>query len=207
MPNTSAPNASVAESASTRDRILRAAIELIAEVGGDRVRTRAVADRAGVNPALIHYHFGSMAALLREAVDAVLAGEAAPFVEALKGSPSARAVVQGLVTAIQEIGEPTPELMVAIDLLVRATRDPAARTRVRDSLAEFREQIHDRLDAARQRGEIGEQVDIAAASMMLAALVDGLGMHRLIDPELDVRPVVGLLTTALTSGADDDRVT
>ncbi len=201
------PNTDMAESASTRDRILRAAVELIAEVGSDRVRTRAVADRAGVNPALVHYHFGSMSALLREAVDAVLAGEAAAFVEALKGSPSARDVVQGLVAAIQGIGEPTPELMVAIDLLVRATRDPAARTRVRDSLAEFREQIHDRLDAARQRGEIGEQVDIAAASMMLAALVDGLGMHRLIDPELDVRPVVGLLTTALTSGADDDRVT
>ena len=199
------PNERVTSShpASTRDRILRAAIELIAEVGGDRVRTRAVAERAGVNQALVHYHFGSMTTLLREADEAVLATEGAPFFAALEGTVTARALVEGLFAAVQQIGEPTPELMVAIDMLNRAARDPESRARVKDILAEFRDLIRDRLAAAQRRGEIDEQVDTEAAAAVLAALLDGLGMHRLIDPELDVRPAIGLVTALLTPEGKD----
>jgi AcrR family transcriptional regulator len=187
----------------TRERILQAAIELIAEVGGERVRTRAVALRAGVNQALVHYHFGSMAALLRTAYDAALATEGEPFFAALEGEVTVSELVQGMFAAVEKIGEPTPELMVAIDMLNRATRDDDIRARSKDALAELRHLISVRLAAAQQRGEISEQVDPEAAAAVLGALVDGLGMHRLIDPELDVRPAIRLITTMLTQGSAD----
>jgi AcrR family transcriptional regulator len=52
---------------STRDRILRSAVEEIAEVGWQGARTRSIAGRAGVNNALVHYHFSTMEDLLLEA--------------------------------------------------------------------------------------------------------------------------------------------
>lgn len=187
----------------TRERILQAAIELVAEVGADRLRTRAVAERAGVNPALVHYHFGSMAALVRAAEEKVVAEEAEPIVEALWRETGIQTAVRGVFDAIQELGEPTPSIMVMNDIMARATRDPSARARARDMLAGFRVLIRDRLAEAQRRREIGPDVDIDAAAVMLAALLDGLGMHRMIDQSLDVRAVAGLLLTALTEPAPD----
>lgn len=192
-----------ATSAGTRERILQAAIELIAEVGGDRLRSRAVAERAGVNQALVHYHFGSMAALLHAADEAVMAKEGEPFFAALDDEVTASGLIEGLFAAVEKIGEPTPELMVGIDMLSRATRDEASRSRSKDALAELRRLIRDRLAAAERRGEIGEQVDPEAAAAVLGALVDGLGMHRLIDPELDIGPAIGLITDMLIKESDD----
>lgn len=191
------------ESAGTRERILQAAIELIAEVGGDRVRTRAVAERAGVNQALVHYHFGSITALVHAADEAAMTRESDPFFAALEGEVTVSGLVEGLFAAIEKIGEPTPELMVGIDMLTRATRDPDSRTSAKVMLAELRGLVRDRLAAAQRRGEISEHVDPEAAAAVLGALVDGLGIHRLIDPELDMRPATRLIADLLTQGSDD----
>ena len=48
----------------TRRRIEAAAVALVAERGWDAATTRAVAERAGVNRGLVHYHFESIDALL-----------------------------------------------------------------------------------------------------------------------------------------------
>lgn len=48
----------------SRESILQAARALFAEVGYDRTTMRAVAARAGVDPALIHHFFGSKERLL-----------------------------------------------------------------------------------------------------------------------------------------------
>lgn len=52
----------------TREAILDAARELFAEVGYDRASMRAVAARAGVDPALIHHYFGTKDRLLASAL-------------------------------------------------------------------------------------------------------------------------------------------
>jgi AcrR family transcriptional regulator len=181
----------------TRSRILRAAIELIAEVGADGLRTRAVAERAAVNPALVHYYFGSMSALIDEAVNTVMAEESRPFIEAVHRATSARSAVEALFEGIADITGPSVGLMVSIDLLVRATRDPETGSQAQLALEEFRELILGQLVGAREAGEIGAHVDLPAAATLLIALFDGLGMHLLIDPETDVKAAVDVLVAAL----------
>jgi len=51
-----------------RDRVLGAALELIARDGFDGVRIADIAKRAGVSAALVHYHFANRAQLLTEAL-------------------------------------------------------------------------------------------------------------------------------------------
>lgn len=55
----------------TRAALLAAAGELIPEVGWGSVTTRSVAQRAGVRPGLVHYHFDSVEALLVAAATGV----------------------------------------------------------------------------------------------------------------------------------------
>lgn len=60
-------------SGEARDAILAAARELLAERGLPRVTLRAVGERAGVQPALVNYYFGSKRALFRDVVRGVAA--------------------------------------------------------------------------------------------------------------------------------------
>lgn len=62
---------SVSEDRTARARVRDAALELFAEHGEDRVTMRAIADRAGVSPALVVHHFGSKAGLRQTVIDHV----------------------------------------------------------------------------------------------------------------------------------------
>lgn len=53
----------------TRDQILRAAYDTLADRGFAAATSRAVAERGGFNQALVFYYFGSMDALLLAALD------------------------------------------------------------------------------------------------------------------------------------------
>jgi AcrR family transcriptional regulator len=61
-----------AKSASSKVRLLEAAIELFAANGFEGVSTGDVASRAGYSQAIIHYHFGSKDELWREAMTHLL---------------------------------------------------------------------------------------------------------------------------------------
>lgn len=67
--------AAAAEDAGTRERILAAAHQVFLRRGTAAARTQEIADEAGVNKALLHYYFGTKAAL----ADAVFQRAAADF--------------------------------------------------------------------------------------------------------------------------------
>ncbi|WP_288047924.1 helix-turn-helix domain-containing protein, partial [Nocardia sp.] len=54
------PEVSAERGRATRERLLEAAVSLIGEVGWSGVSTRMVAQRAGVNAGVVHYHFASV---------------------------------------------------------------------------------------------------------------------------------------------------
>ncbi|MEE9383090.1 MAG: TetR family transcriptional regulator [Nannocystaceae bacterium] len=57
----------------TRARLVNAAKHLIAEQGWAAATSRAIAAQAGVNAALINYHFGGKAKLLSASIDSAMA--------------------------------------------------------------------------------------------------------------------------------------
>jgi AcrR family transcriptional regulator len=64
----------------TRDKLIAAAAAILTEEGSGAISTRHVADRAGVNQALVHYHFTSIENLMLE----VLRGTAAQAMAAVQ---------------------------------------------------------------------------------------------------------------------------
>lgn len=95
-----------AHSREGREALLRAARELMAEKGLPRVTSREVADRAGVQPALVNYYFGGKDELLR-AVTAEVASEMRERLEQAVASEGSfeermRAVISSWVAAMTE---------------------------------------------------------------------------------------------------------
>lgn len=95
----------------TRARIVSASVELFGRRGFDGATVQAVADRAGVSPAAVHWHFGAKADLYAEAAqraaDAFLAdmraGGRAPFaalvvrwIAEMRGSSAPARLLRGL---------------------------------------------------------------------------------------------------------------
>jgi len=68
-----------------RDKILEAADELFGLVGFEAATTREIADRCGVNKALIHYHFKSKEALFETLLDRYYAALGTTLENALQG--------------------------------------------------------------------------------------------------------------------------
>ena len=62
-----------AKESKTRTRILAAALEVFASRGFEAASLREITDKAGVNVAAIHYHFGSREELIQSLMQSVSA--------------------------------------------------------------------------------------------------------------------------------------
>ncbi|MEU6706035.1 TetR/AcrR family transcriptional regulator [Streptomyces wuyuanensis] len=170
----------------TRERILSAACEVIAEVGFEKIRMRMVAEHAGVSTALLHYHFDTREKLFTEAMTHSFA-QTGTELEKDAGSVPAAVILARILRALL----PTdPELRqdwrLWQELWVRALRDETAQRFAVD----LYDQLHDWVGGALKRGvDSGEfaPCDIDATSTLLLALCDGFGIRLMLsDPKVDL---------------------
>jgi AcrR family transcriptional regulator len=173
-----------------RERLLVAAAELIAERGWTAVSTRTVAERAGVAPGLVHYHFASVQALLSEAAVGVMRQAAAMVGPTLAGAQTPAVAVTLLVASLDEYTGNDPLSVLFVETYLAATRDPGLRDAVAGVIAEFRAQL------AGWLGERGVPAPEATAAV-LGAAVDGLVMQRALDPTVTAETIVPVLTRLL----------
>lgn len=177
-----------------RQRLLDAAAELIAERGWAAVSTRAVAERAGVAPGLVHYHFTSVQALLSRAAIAVMRRAAAEAGPLLAGAGDPAELAEALVASLGAYSGTDPVSVLFVETYLAATRDPELRAGVAEVIAQFRTGLAIRL------AEFGVAEPESTAAVLGAAM-DGLVLQQALDPTLSaaaVRPVIRrtLVTTA-----------
>ncbi len=187
----------------TRSRLVAATIELVAEEGWEGVTTRQIARRAKSNQALINYHFGSKAGLLRAALEGALReGFQAPL-QAMLQAPSFADGCVALITEMAAMDEAEPIVRFSMEAMARAPRDEELRRIMAGLLAELRQMLAHGLATAQQRGEIPAAVDPTGTAALLGAVFDGLGLHLLIDPSLDPAPASAALRDLLTRTKED----
>ena len=174
-----------------RARLLQAARELISEVGWSGVSTRVLAERAGVRYGLVHYHFQSLQALLRqatlEAMGGMLDGTAALLTEAASPADG----VEAMLSELDRYDGTDPASLLFIEGYLAATRDAELRERMGDLMAGFREALTASL------ADAGHPAPDGAARIVLAVF-DGFILHKGLDPELSGARIAPLLRT-LTS--------
>lgn len=182
----------------TRVRLLRAAAELIAEQGWGAVRTRAVAERAGLPHGAVSYHFRGKQELLTEAALYTFA-QALPL-EGLVGEqgtpPDLVELIEGWLTG----AETTDPVVtgVGMEAMLQAERDPVLRRRLAELMGRYREAMTELVASSQRRRTTTVQTDPAGLAALLAAIGDGLFLHARIDPELDTEAALTALRDLLT---------
>lgn len=181
-----------------RQRLLDAAVELIAERGWNAVSTRVLADRAGLAPGLVHYHFTSVQALLSQAAVAVMRDMAVATGPLLAGARDAGELVDALMGSLGAYSGTDPTSVLFVETYLAATRNAELRDAVAEVLTQFRAGLAARL------AELGVARPEATAAV-LGAAIDGLVLQRALDPTLTaavVGPVVRRAVGA-TGGQED----
>ena len=137
----SPPRPLSARAAATRERILEAAIGLLAARGADAVNYRSVALEAGLTPGAPAYYFSSSRALLGEAQVRLFSRSKAHYREvmssAFNGLDLAMMVELTAVIFQSEATEFGALNLAAYAIWLQAAREPEVRALVQDALAEL----------------------------------------------------------------------
>ncbi|HEY1920529.1 MAG TPA: TetR/AcrR family transcriptional regulator [Streptosporangiaceae bacterium] len=185
----------------TRRAILRAAAELIADLGWGNVTTRAIAERAGVPHGAISYHFSGKASLLREAaLEANAAALRLPMALADQ-APGVAALVEQTTTWFAAGGLAGTSVRLLLETAREAARDSAVRSQVAAMIATYREHLTSLVRRDQQRGALRADIPPEGVAAMIAGLLDGLLLHAVIDPALDLGPLVAAMNGLMEGGS------
>jgi AcrR family transcriptional regulator len=178
-----------------RERLVRAAAELIPERGWAAVSTRMLAERAGVAAGVVHYHFPSVQALLVEAAVTATRSLAAQLGPAFDAAGGAEELVAVLVGALDDYTGTDPMSVLLVEAYLAAARDEQLRQELGVVVGEFRRQVSDLLDAH-------GVPDPQATALVLVAVVDGVLLHRALLPGPGGAEVGAVLRRLVLTGSE-----
>jgi AcrR family transcriptional regulator len=164
-----------------RERILAAAVRLIAREGIDGVRIARIAMEARVSSSLVHYHFADRETLLAEALDYSYAHAAEARIISGQSTPGSHA--ERLQAMIDQCLPSTPALaqdwVLWVELWLRAVRHPELRPFAEELYARLRAWFAREIEAGIRSGEF-ERCDAEEVADRVLALIDGFGIRTLI---------------------------
>lgn len=175
---------------SGRDALVQAAVALGGRIGVGRLTHRNIALEAGVAHGLVQHHFGTIGALLEEALEYCLQDTLV-----LLDAPSERP--EDFVSKIMETVRANPEAQVfQYELMLEARRRPELQIHLRRLDAAYRSAVKNSLTTMGLRGEHGLNEAVFAA-------IDGIVFQFVtVNSESDdrfessVRGLLGLLVLA-----------
>ena len=184
-----------------RERVLRAALEVLADQGMPGFTIEAVAHRARASKATVYRRWTSQATLLVDAMDLSFQ----PF--PLPATGQLRTDLIELVSRLeaQLSGQPFPRLMAAF--IDAAERDPTLSSLHQQLTERRREPIRHVLAQARQRGEIPSTADLDLAVDLLTgpAFYRRFIAHRPVADQYAAAVVDHVLTAIGHTTADQRR--
>jgi len=175
-----------------RERVLRAALEVLADRGMPGFTMEAVARRAGASKATVYRHWTSRATLLVDALE--LASE--PFPRPSTGQ--LRTDLIELISRLEALVDVPPFARLMAAFIDAAERDPTLWALHAHITERRREPVRQVLVEARERGDIAAAADIELAIDLLAgpAFYRRFIAHRPF-PEGHAAAVVDHVLTAL----------
>ena len=163
----------------TRERILDAACDVIAEQGIDDVRIARIATLAGVSPPLVHYHFATREALLGEALEHSfeLLGDFRTTSADDEGWSAARKLGWMVDQSLPFPGMGDREWRLWLELWGQAARRAELRPVAARLYARYDAWIAEVVEDGIAAGEFSAR-DARAVVQRLVAAIDGVGLRR-----------------------------
>ncbi|WP_207929304.1 TetR/AcrR family transcriptional regulator [Actinomadura sp. 6K520] len=170
-----------------REQFVRIGLDLLAEGGWAAITARAVADRAGTRPGLLHHYFNGLPGLHVAVAQRATEMIVDPVVDALLAAPDTPAAVAALHDLVPHMAAGERNLRLAAELLVRALRDPRMAAERRDWSRAVRDRISGRLAQLRPDWPAERR---AGTATLCTALLDGLLLQLVLDPGLPTGPAL-----------------
>ena len=191
----------VDETVDTRERLVRAAIEVFLEKGYGGTRVQDIARRAGFTSGALYVHFPSRTALLGEAIiregDAILQSMVTSLEQVSPGEGRVAQMLSEFSTA-----QPTDLDRLLLEALALASRDPEARQMLSDSLQAFVGVVTDLITSSQSNGLLDAGLAPAALSYVMMSWVFGAVVTKSLDlidvTPHQVRAVNGRMTAGLS---------
>lgn len=190
-----------------QEALARAAFELIAERGFEGLRTRDVADRAGVNIATLHYYFATKEDLIRAVVGKLQ--ESFANVHPLYGEPGAAEPLAELhrefTDAEYQVHAIRDTFTVLFELFMRGLRDPGNRAIIQALDAHWQEHISTYLADGVRAGVFRADLDIPTTAATLITFIKGSLAQVLLHGEAyPMREIHSQMERWLTEYASSD---
>lgn len=160
-----------------RRRILAAAIAVLRERGFSGTRVADIATTAGTSPALVLYHFSSLADVLVAALESVEDDYYAELAEGHDSAPEDQLVRMGVLSA--EGGPAFGDWQLWLEVWVRGLHDERIDALRRVSDERWRHEIQRVIDAGSAAGDF-TVVDSARTTLRIACLMDGLAVQAVL---------------------------
>ncbi len=160
-----------------RRRILAAAIVVLRERGFSGTRVADIAATAGTSPALVLYHFSSLADVLVAALSSIEDDYYAELAAHVDDDPRDRLALMATLNA--EVGPAFGDWQLWIEVWVRGLHDEGIDQLRRDSDKRWRQAIRDVIDSGVGLG-ILTIPDPDGATLRLASLQDGLAVQAVL---------------------------
>jgi AcrR family transcriptional regulator len=167
-----------------RRSLVQAAYHLIAEGGFERLRTRNIAARAGVNIATLHYYFARKEDLIRGVVEYLLQQFMTAY---LPGSPFEMRTpleqIRGELAEMQYLLQEKPAMFIVLnELVLRSLHDPAIHHMIEwldEGWHTYLEQI---IRDGIEQGLFRADLDPGSAATWLILLTKGTTLHYMTNP-------------------------
>ncbi|CAH0120452.1 MULTISPECIES: TetR/AcrR family transcriptional regulator [unclassified Paenibacillus] len=175
-----------AANADTKTRILEAAARVFAEQGYAGTTLDDVAADAGMTKGAVYWHFAGKSdlylALCEKSMAQQLQGFPKEAESMLGGSDPQEALAAWLSAQLAACATDRDKPMLFFEFIA-SSRDPAIRDQLRRTFAGIYEQTGDAIREIQERGLLAKDVDPTALAVLFNAMVNGLVMSWLIDPD------------------------
>ena len=171
-------------SSDTRDRLLQGTVDALRAQGIAGVSARTIAAAAGVNQALVFYHFGSVDELVAAAAMWSTEQEVAGCRERFEQVRSLREL-QRVGRDLHRRETAAGNVTVLGQMLAGAQTNPALAAATRDALALWTAEIERVLSRVLADSPLGEVADVAGLARAVTASFIGMELLAAVDPAGD----------------------
>ena len=165
-----------------RDALIEATIATLRERGFARTSSRAVAERAGANQALVFYYFGSFDELVLAALQRVSVERLDRYRSAVEGATSPRALVAALRTIYAEDVE-SGAVAVVSEVVAGSVAHPALGPRVVELMQPWVDLVESSVRRVLSPTPLGALVEPRELALAAVTFYLGANLVTRLDPE------------------------
>jgi AcrR family transcriptional regulator len=190
-------------SGDTRERLLAGAIVTLRDKGIAGTSARSIAAAAGVNQALVFYHFGSVDELIIAACQSATRQRVALYADQFAGVSSLRELL-AVGQSLHEVERAAGNTQVLAQVLAAAQQNATLAEAAKQALGLWINEIELTLRRILTTSPIKAALDIPGLARATAAAFIGLELYEAVDPDSSQHAMEALSQLAILTDVLDD---